>query len=54
LKKFQIELGIHHMELDLPWDKPVPDEQWEGVDYCANDVIATEKFLLPRARFCGS
>jgi hypothetical protein len=22
LKKFQIELGIHHMELEIPWDQP--------------------------------
>lgn len=43
LKKFEIELGIHHMELDLPWDQPVPEEMWQKVvDYCANDVIATE------------
>ena len=25
LKKFEIELGIHHMELGLPWDEPVLD-----------------------------
>lgn len=43
LKKFEIELGIHHMELGLPWDQPVPEDQWELVgDYCANDVVATE------------
>ena len=43
LKKFEIELGIHHQELDLPWDQPVPEELWEKVaEYCANDVIATE------------
>ena len=28
LKKFQIELGINHKELGLPWDKPVPEELW--------------------------
>lgn len=44
LKKFQIELGIHHMELDIPWDEPVPEELWPKViEYCANDVISTEK-----------
>lgn len=43
LKKFEIQLGIHHQELGLPWDKPVPEELWELVaDYCCNDVIATE------------
>ena len=43
LKKFEIELGIHHQELGLPWDKPVPEEKWNLVaEYCDNDVIATE------------
>lgn len=43
LKKFEIELGIHHQELGLPWDKPVPEELWNKVaEYCDNDVIATE------------
>jgi hypothetical protein len=43
LKKFEIELGIHHQELGLPWDEPVPEERWEEVaEYCDNDVIATE------------
>ena len=43
LKKFEIELGIHHQELGLPWDQPVPEERWNEVaEYCDNDVIATE------------
>ena len=43
LKKWEIELGIHHQELGLPWDEPVPEELWEKVaEYCDNDVIATE------------
>jgi len=43
LKKFEIELGIHHQELGLPWDQPVPEELWMKVaEYCDNDVIATE------------
>lgn len=43
LKKWQIELGIHHQELGLPWDKEVPEEKWtEVAEYCDNDVIATE------------
>lgn len=43
LKKFEIELGIPHVELDIPWDKPVPEELWEKVaDYCCNDVNGTE------------
>lgn len=43
LKKFEIELGIHHLELGLKWTEPVPEELWIKVgDYCANDVVATE------------
>lgn len=43
LKKWQIELGITHKELGLPWDKPVPDEVIPLVgEYCDNDVISTE------------
>lgn len=43
LKKFEIELGLHHHELGLPWDKPVPEERWiEVAEYCDDDVIATE------------
>ena len=43
LKKLEIEMGIHHQELGLPWDEPVPEEKWIQVaEYCDNDVIATE------------
>lgn len=43
LKKWEIELGIGHKELGLPWDKPVPEERWtEVAEYCDHDVIATE------------
>lgn len=43
LKKWEIDLGIHHQELGLPWDQPVPEELWVKVaEYCDNDVIATE------------
>lgn len=43
LKKLEIEMGLHHQELGLPWDKPVPEEMWVKVaEYCDNDVIATE------------
>ena len=44
LKRWEIDLGIHHKELGLPWDEPVPEDRWEEVAaYCDNDVIATEK-----------
>lgn len=43
LKKWEIELGLHHQELGLPWDQPVPEHMWVKVaEYCDNDVIATE------------
>ena len=43
LKKWEIELGIHHQELGLPGDQPEPEERWvEVAEYCDNDVIATE------------
>ena len=49
LKKFEIELGIHHQELGLPWDQPVPEDRWiEVAEYCDNDVIATEAVFNAR------
>ena len=43
LKKWEIELGISHVENKLPWDEPVPEDKWDEVaDYCCNDVISTE------------
>lgn len=44
LKKWEIKLDIHHLELGLPWDQPVPEGLWEKVaDYCVNDVVSTRK-----------
>lgn len=49
LKKWEIELGIHHKELGLPWDQPVPEEKWiEVAEYCDNDVLATEAVFNAR------
>lgn len=43
LKKWEIALGIHHLELEFPWDEPVPEKDWGKVaEYCENDVVATE------------
>lgn len=43
LKKWQIELGLHHLENSYPWDEPLAEEHWNEVaEYCANDVISTE------------
>lgn len=44
LKAWEIDLGIHHLELGLPWDQPVDKSLWDKVSlYCDNDVKATEK-----------
>lgn len=43
LKKWEIELGIHHQEMGIPWDQPVPEDKKKlVVEYCENDVAATE------------
>lgn len=43
LKKWEIELGIHHSELGLRWDEPVPKEKIPlVVAYNKYDVLATE------------
>jgi hypothetical protein len=49
LKKFEIELGLHHLELDLPWDEPVDEMYWSKVvEYCVNDVVATDAVFESR------
>ena len=49
LKKWEIELGIHHLENEHPWDQPVPEEYWDEIaTYCANDVEATEAVFEKR------
>jgi hypothetical protein len=49
LKRFEIDLGIYHMELDIPWDQPVPEDKWDMVvRYCVNDVVATEAVFEDR------
>lgn len=43
LKKYEIELGLKHHELGLPWDEPVSEDLWtEVAEYCDDDVFATE------------
>ena len=43
LKKWEIELGLTHKEMELDWNEPVKDEDIPKiVEYCCNDVIATE------------
>jgi hypothetical protein len=49
LKKFQIELGLPHIEMDIPWDEPVDESLWEKIiEYCINDVCSTEDVHVAR------
>lgn len=49
LKKFEIDLGISHIEMGIPWDQPAPHRLWDTIiDYCTNDVIATEAVFESR------
>lgn len=49
LKKWQVELGLPHLEIDLPWDEPVPDHRVLDVaEYCASDVRATRAVAKAR------
>lgn len=42
LKEFEIDLDIHHEELGLDWNEPVPEALWPKVEkYCCYDVEAT-------------
>lgn len=50
LKKWEIELGLPHMEMDLPWDEPVPEDRVQDVlDYLRNDVLSTRALAKARA-----
>lgn len=43
LKKWELDLGIKHNEMDIPWDQPVDESKWETIaEYCEDDVYATE------------
>ena len=43
LKKWEIEMGITHDELEFDFDKPLPEEDWDRcAEYCEHDVEATE------------
>ena len=44
LKKWEIELGLHHQELEFDFNEPLPEKYWPlAIEYCCNDVVATEK-----------
>lgn len=43
LKKWELQLGIHHQECCYPWDEDLPEEAFEAVEgYCRNDVRASK------------
>lgn len=43
LKKWEIEMGIDHDEMDIDWNQPIPEELWDRLaEYCKHDVRATE------------
>jgi len=51
LKKWQIKLGLPHIELDIPFDQPAPPELWEKItDYCCNDVHSTKVVFKDRGQ----
>jgi len=49
LKKWEIELGIHHQEFEFDFNEDLPEEYWQkAIEYCSNDVIATEILFYER------
>jgi uncharacterized protein DUF5906 len=49
LKKFMIDLRINKIEMEIPWDKPVPEDMIDKVvEYCVNDVEGTEAVFKDR------
>ena len=43
LKKWEVELGLHHQELEFDFNEPLPEKYWaKAIEYCSNDVVATE------------
>lgn len=49
LKKFEIELGLHHQEFSFPFDEPLEEKYWDlAAEYCCNDVAATEAVFEAR------
>lgn len=50
LKKWEVDLGYIHKEVEYDWTQPLPKEHWdEVVGYCCNDVKATEVVAENRA-----
>lgn len=55
LKKWEVELGLKHDELEFDWDQDLPEEHWDRMmEYCENDVDATEAvFEATQADYTG-
>jgi hypothetical protein len=50
LKWWEIYLGLPHMEMDLPWDEPVPEDRiGDVIDYLKNDVKSNRAVRKHRA-----
>lgn len=50
LKKWEIELGLPHVEMDIPWNEPVPEHRIpDVVRYCNADVYGTREVAKARA-----
>lgn len=49
LKKWEIELGLKHDELEFDFNEPLPEEHWpRAIEYCGYDVDATESVFETR------
>lgn len=49
LKWWQIELGLPHKEIDIPWNEPVPEERVpEVLEYMKNDVLSLRDLIKIR------
>lgn len=47
LKKWELELGIYHKEMETDWNKPLPEDKWiEAGEYNGYDLDATEAVWL--------
>lgn len=42
LKKWEVELHLPHIECDVDWNEPVPEDKWDKIcEYNRNDAAAT-------------
>lgn len=49
LKKWELELGIAHKEMEIDWNADIPDELIPTlIEYCCNDVEATETVFFDK------